>query len=288
MKNFIITTDINCDLPQEIYEKFDIRSMQLHYILEGIDYAGNDERITPADFYEKMRSGSMPQTMQVNPAHAKEVFKSCIDNNCDILHIGFSSALSGSVGSAQLAAEELREDYPDTKIIVVDSLCASLGQGLLVYKAAQQKALGKSLEETATWTEENKLHVCHYFTVDDLNHLARGGRISKSAAMIGTMMKIKPVMHVDNEGRLIPLYKARGRKIALNDLVEEMKKHVGSMKNDIVFISHGDCIEEAQYVADQIKAEFGIEDFVINYVGPTIGAHSGPGTIALFFMGDAR
>ena len=288
MKNFIITTDINCDLPQEIYEKFDIRSMQLHYILEGIDYAGNDERITPAEFYAKMRAGSMPQTMQVNPGHAKEVFLGCLNDGYDVLHIGFSSALSGSVGSAQLAAEELKEDYPDANIIVIDSLCASLGQGLLVYLAALRKQEGKTLQETAQWTEEHKLNLCHLFTVDDLNHLFRGGRVSKATAVIGTMLNVKPVLHVDNGGRLIPIGKARGRKQSLNALVDHMKNNVGNWKNDIVFISHGDSLEDAQYVADRIKEEFGITEFVINYVGPTIGAHSGPGTIALFFLGETR
>lgn len=288
MRKFIITSDINCDLPKEILNQFDIRTMALHYILDGVEYTGDDDRITPSEFYDKMRKGSMPQTMQVNPEQSKEVFEACIKEGYDILHIGFSSALSGSVGSAFIAANELKEEYPDFKIIVVDSLSASLGQGLLVYKAAQLHEQGKTLEETAQWAEDNKLKICHYFTVDDLNHLARGGRLKKSAAVLGTMLNVKPILQVDNEGHLIPLNKTRGRKQSLNALVENMKTHVGSQQNDIVFISHGDCLADAQYVADEIKKEFGIEKFLINFVGPTIGAHSGPGTIALFFMGDKR
>lgn len=288
MRKFIITSDINCDLPNDILKKFDIRVMLLHYTLDGIEYAGVDDRITPSEFYDKMRHGSMPKTMQVNPQHAKEIFETCIKEGFDILHIGFSSALSGSLGSAVLAANELKETNPDTNIIVIDSLCASLGQGLLVYKAALMREAGKTLEETAQWTEEHKLELCHYFTVDDLNHLARGGRLTKSAAVFGTILNVKPILHVDNLGRLVPIGKTRGRKHALNELVENMKTHIGDVKNDIVFISHGDCLADAQYVADEVKKEFGIENFVINYVGPTIGAHSGPGTIALFFMGKER
>ncbi len=288
MSKFIITSDINCDLPKDILEKFDIRVMMLHYVLEGIEYSGVDERITPSEFYDKMRKGSMPKTMQVNPQQAKEVFEGCIKEGYDILHIGFSSALSGSLGSAVFAANELKETYPDTKIIVIDSLCASLGQGLLVYKAALLREAGKTLEETAQWTEEHKLQLCHYFTVDDLNHLARGGRLTKSAAVFGTILNVKPILHVDNLGRLVPIGKTRGRKHALNELVDNMKSHIGDTQNEIIFISHGDCLADAQYVADEIKKQFGIDNFLIDYVGPTIGAHSGPGTVALFFMGTER
>ncbi len=288
MRKFIITSDINCDLPKEILNQFDIRTMALHYILDGVEYTGDDDRITPSEFYDKMRKGSMPQTMQVNPEQSKEVFEACIKEGYDILHIGFSSALSGSVGSAFIAANELKEQYPDSKIIVIDSLSASLGQGMLIYKAALLRDEGKTLEETAQWAEDNKLKICHYFTVDDLNHLARGGRLKKSAAVLGTMLNVKPILHVDDEGHLVPLNKTRGRKQSLNALVDNMKTHIGSQKNDIVFISHGDCLADAQYVTDEIKKTFGIEHFLINFVGATIGAHSGPGTVALFFMGDKR
>ena len=189
-----------------------------------------------------------------------------------------------------MAAEELQEEYPERKLIVIDSLCACLGEGLLVYKAVQLKRAGKSLEEVAAWVEENKLHMVHNFTVDDLNHLYRGGRVSKTAAFLGTIVNIKPILHVDNEGHLIPLSKVRGRKKSLLTLVDSMEKQMGSFRdqNDIVFISHGDCIEDADYVASVIKERFGIDAFLINYIGPTIGTHSGPGTVALFYMGEYR
>ena len=178
----------------------------------------------------------------------------------------------------------------DNKVIVVDSLSASLGEGLLVYKAIKLKEEGKTIEEVVKWVEDNKLNLCHYFTVDDLNHLYRGGRVSKTTAIIGTMIGVKPILHVDNEGRLTPVSKVRGRKQSLNALVKNMKDWLGSYKdeNDIIFISHGDSEKDAQYVADLVKKELGIDSFLINYVGPTIGAHSGPGTIALFFMGEKR
>ena len=188
------------------------------------------------------------------------------------------------------AIMNLAEKYPDNKIIVIDSLCASMGEGLFVHKAVMMKEEGKSIDEIAAWLEENKLHVVHNFTVDDLFHLYRGGRVSKTAAVVGSMINLKPILHVDNEGHLIPLSKVRGRKKSLIALVDSMQKQIGAWrdKNDIVFISHGDSLEDAQFVAELIKKRLGIENFLINHIGPTIGAHSGPGTIALFYMGDYR
>ena len=188
------------------------------------------------------------------------------------------------------AAEELKEEYPDRKIIVVDSLCASLGEGLFVYKAVQMKEEGTSMEEVAAWLEEHKQNFCHVFTVDDLFHLYRGGRVSKAAAIVGTMINLKPLLHVDDEGHLIPLSKVRGRKKSLATLVSMMEERIGSWKdkNDIIFISHGDCEEDAQYVAKLVREKFGYESFLINTIGATIGTHSGQGTVALFFMGEYR
>ena len=207
-----------------------------------------------------------------------------------MLHLAFSSGLSGSYNSVRLAAEELKEEYPDRKIIVVDSLCASLGEGLFVYKAVQMKEAGASMEEVAAWLEEHKQNFCHVFTVDDLFHLYRGGRVSKAAAIVGTMINLKPLLHVDDEGHLIPLSKVRGRKKSLATLVSMMEERIGSWKdkNDIIFISHGDCEEDAQYVAKLVREKFGYESFLINTIGATIGTHSGPGTVALFFMGEYR
>ena len=210
------------------------------------------------------------------------------DEGKDVLCLSFSSALSTTYQSAAIAAQELSESRPEAKFLVVDSLCASLGQGLFVYLCAQEKAKGRSLEEVYNFAMETRGKVCHWFTVDDLNHLKRGGRINAATALFGTMLAIKPVMHVDDEGRLIPVGKARGRKASLMALVDHMEETAIDPKNQTVFISHGDCVEDARFVADEVRRRFGTEDIRINYVGPVIGNHSGPGTLALFFLGSKR
>lgn len=287
MSQFIITTDTTADLPKEYLEKHGIGLMSLSYIMEGTTYDWENP-LPEAEFYAKMRAGSMPTTSQVNPDGAKAVFLKYVEQGLDVLHIAFSSGLSGSCNSARIAAEELMEEYPERKVVVVDSLAASLGEGLLVHKLVQMKEAGKGLEELAKWAEDNKLHMCHNFTVDDLFHLHRGGRVSKATAILGTMINIKPVLHVDDEGHLIAVGKVRGRRKSLNALVDRMEEQVKGFENDTVFISHGDCLEDAQYVAEQVTKRFGITDIMIHYVGPTIGAHSGPGTVALFFVGQPR
>ena len=277
------------DLPEEYLKEKQLLTMSLTYLLNGQTY--NAENSLPyQEFYKKMREGCMPTTSQINPQEAKEKLAEFLKINKNIIHIAFSGGLSGTFNSVRLAAQELMEEQPDCRITVIDSLAASMGEGLLVYKALEQQEAGLSYEEMVEWIESNKLHVCHYFTVDDLFHLYRGGRVSKAAAVLGTMINLKPVLHVDDEGHLIPLSKVRGRKKSLNALVDGMEKQMGSWreKNDIIFLSHGDCYEDALYVQEQIKKRFGIEKFMISPVGPTIGAHSGPGTVALFFMGEAR
>lgn len=286
---YLITTDNMADLPEEYLKEKQLLTMSLTYLLDGQTY--NAENSLPyQEFYKKMREGCMPTTSQINPQEAKEKLAEFLKINKNIIHIAFSGGLSGTFNSVRLAAQELMEEQPDCKITVIDSLAASMGEGLLVYKALEQQEAGLSYEEMVEWIESNKLHVCHYFTVDDLFHLYRGGRVSKAAAVLGTMINLKPVLHVDDEGHLIPLSKVRGRKKSLNALVDGMEKQMGSWKekNDIIFLSHGDCYEDALYVQEQIKKRFGIEKFMISPVGPTIGAHSGPGTVALFFMGEAR
>lgn len=290
MGNYIITTDTTADLPESYIEETGLGIMSLSYSIDGETYNRSHE-LPVKEFYAKMRAGSLPTTAQVNPQSAKEIFSDLMKrSDSDILHIAFSSGLSGSCNSARLGAAELAEEDPDHRVIVIDSLCASLGEGLLVHKALQNQKNGMSLEENAKWLEDNKLHLVHNFTVDDLFHLHRGGRVSKTAAVIGTMISLKPILHVDNEGHLIPLSKVRGRKKSLIALVDSMEQQMGSYRdqNDIVFISHGDCEEEARFVADLIQQRFGIDSFLINFVGPTIGAHSGPGTMALFYMGEYR
>ncbi len=232
----------------------------------------------------------MPTTSQVNPDQARRVIEKYMEETKNILVISFSSGLSGTVNSVKIAAEELREENPDLNIYVIDSLCASMGEGLLVHYALANRDAGMTLEENAKWLEDHKLNIVHSFTVDDLFHLYRGGRVSRGSAIVGSIVNIKPVLHVDDEGHLINLFTVRGRKKSLKSLVDYMGEHMGSYadKNDIVFISHSDCEEDAQFVADEIKSRFGITSFMINYIGPTIGSHTGCGTVALFFLGDAR
>ena len=290
MKEFVIVTDTTTDLPRDYVEKHHLYMMSLPYTLEGTSYTW-EKPMPVKDFYDKMRAGSLPTTSQANPEEAALLYESILkDNDVDILHIAFSSGLSGSFNSCRIASADVCEKYPDHRIVVVDSLAATVGQGLLVYKAVQLKEAGKSLDEVAAWVEENKYHLVHNFTVDDLFHLHRGGRLSKTAAIVGTMINLKPVLHVDDEGHLVMLSKVRGRKKSLIGLVDCMEKQLGDWKdkNDIIFISHGDCPEDAQFVADLIKERFGYENFMIDYIGATIGAHSGPGTVALFYLGDHR
>ncbi|TCL43276.1 DegV family protein [Harryflintia acetispora] len=285
---YVITCNNTADLPQEFIEKNGLPIAHLGYSIDGEDYDGDQKKLDPKDFYALMREGKMTKTHQVSPEGARAVIEPFLQQGYDVLHIAFSSGLSGTCGSTEVAAQELREQYPERKIEVVDSLCASLGEGLLVYRALKLKSEGKTLDEVRDWLYENRLHLCHYFTVDDLNFLYRGGRVSKTAAFFGTMLGIKPVLHVDDEGHLIPLTKVRGRRQSLQKLVDYMEELAAGRQNDIVFISHGDCQEDAQYVADEVGRRLGIENFIINYVGPTIGAHSGPGTVALFFFGEKR
>ena len=289
MRDFVLMTDNMADLPDSYLKENEVEEMSLSYMLDGITYSKENSLPYP-EFYDKMRKGSMPTTSQVNPEEAKEKFLEVLEKGHDIVHIAFSSGLSGSCNSTRIAAAEIMEEHPEYKVCVVDSLCASLGQGLLVHKAVQLKKQGKGMEEILDWLENNKLHLCHVFTVDDLNHLYRGGRVSRTAAFLGTLANIKPMLHVDNEGRLIPLSKVRGRKKSINTLVSMMEERIGSYReeNDEIFISHGDCLEDAEYLKKLIEEKFGIQSFLIDYVGPTIGAHSGPGTLALFFMGEKR
>ena len=289
MKKFMIITDGNSDLTDAYAKEHNIRLIPLYYNMDDKIYGG-DDTLSPEEFYAKMREGKMPTTMAVNPEVVEKTFRSVIDEGYDILHIAFSSALSGSYNVTAMVGQQLCEELPDAKIVVIDSLSASLGQGLLVHKANELRNSGATLEETAAWVEENKLHLCHQFTVDNLFHLYRGGRVSKTTAVLGTLIQVKPVLHVDNEGRLIAIGKVRGRKKSLNALVDKMEETIGSYRdqNDIIFISHGDCIEDAKYVADRVKERFGIDKFHIDMVNPTIGAHSGPGTIALFYLGEKR
>ena len=290
MSEYVILTDSSADLTAELVAELGVEVIPLSFTMEDKTYYNfpDNRDIDPADFYNRLRGGAMATTSAVNVADYTETIEPMLKAGKDVLVLAFSSGLSATCHSAQIAAEELMEQYPDRKVYVVDTLCASLGQGLLVWYAAQQKKQGKSIEEVRDWTEAHKLNLCHWFTVDDLHFLKRGGRISAATAVLGTMLSIKPVMHVDNEGHLIKVGTARGRNASLKALVDHMAETAQNPGEQVVFISHGDCLADAQKVADDVKARFGVKTVVINYVGPVIGAHSGPGTVALFFLGSVR
>lgn len=287
-----IITDSTTDLPLEYLKEHDVGCIPISYILDGVTY-GKDKELDWKEFYAMMRDeGKMPTTSQINPADAREYLEGFAGSYQEILYLAFSSGLSGTCNNIRMAANEIMEERPDMKIIVVDSLGASMGEGLFVHKAVSMRDAGKSMEETAKWLEEHVQNFVHVFTVDDLFHLYRGGRVSKTAAVLGTLVSIKPKLHVDSQGHLILIGKVRGRKKSLSALVDYMEEKMGSWaeenKEDYVFISHGDALEDAEYVRDLIKERYGCQHFLINHIGPTIGAHSGPGTIALFFMGESR
>lgn len=293
MHDFKIITDTTTDLPMAYIEENNIGLMYLNCIIEGKTYGkDNMQELDLKSFYKGMREGKMPTTSQINPEEAKAEFEKYVETEKEILCLAFSSGLSGSYNSMRIASEEVMEEHPECKIRVIDSLCASLGEGLFVYQAVEQRRAGKTMEETAKWLTEHIQNIVHVFTVDDLFHLYRGGRVSRTSAVIGTVAAIKPVLHVDQEGHLIPIMKKRGRKKALNCLVDYMEEKQGSFlednRNGTVFISHSDALEDAEYVRDEIKKRFGVENFVINMIGPVIGSHTGTGTIALFFMGESR
>lgn len=288
MKDFVILTDATCDLPEEYAKKEDIKIINMSYTIDLKTYDGSEgNKLDSHDFYKKMRAGSMATTALVNPLTAKEAAEKYLKEGKDVLYIAFSSALSGSCESAKIAAKELNQIY-DNKVKVIDSLCASLGEGLLIHYAAQYKKAGHTFEETAKYTEDLKQRICHYFTVNDLFHLYRGGRVSKSKALVGTLLNIKPLLYTNAEGKLIPLKNTMGRKKSLMGLVACMENKVKNTKNDIVFISHGDCLDDAKFVAEKVKEKFGINNFLIGTIGAVVGSHSGPDTVALFFLGENR
>ncbi len=282
-----IITDTCCDLWQDFYQQLDVTVVPLSVTFQNEVISSYTEPWLQA-FYNGLRSGDDAQTSAVNPEGWKTYIEPVLAGGEDALILTFSSGLSTTYQSAVIAAQELLESYPERSIRVVDSLCASMGQGLLLYYTCKQRDAGLSLDDLAAWCEENKLHLCHWFTVDDLMYLKRGGRVSAATALVGTMLQIKPVMHVDNEGHLIKVSTARGRRASLDALAKKVGETGLPGKNDTVFISHGDCKEDAQYLADKLKAEYGVKEVILYYVGAVIGSHSGPGTVALFFLGDHR
>lgn len=290
MSNYVIVTDSSCDLPAHLVEALELHTVPLAFLFgEKTYYNYPDNReMSPKAFYDRLRAGEIATTNAINVGQVTDFLTPFLEEGKDILILSFSSGLSTSFNSYTIAAQDLAEQYPERTIRVIDTLCASLGQGMLVYQAAQLRQAGKSLDEVAQWVEDNKLRQCHWFTVDDLFFLKRGGRVSAATAVVGTMLQIKPVLHVDNEGHLISVAKARGRKASLQALVDKVGQLGEDVANQIMFISHSDCEADAQFVADQIKAKYGTKEIILNYIGPVIGAHTGPGCVALFFMGKHR
>lgn len=288
--HYRIITDSTGDLTPELVRELDLTVIPMEFTVDGKSYHNypDGHEMSAKAFYDLLRSGKTSTTAQINSQEFVEWAVPMLQAGEDLLYIAFSSGLSGTCQSALLAKQELSEKYPDRKIYVADSLCASMGEGLLVYYAAKMQQEGKSIDEVYQWVQDNKLHLCHWFTVDDLNHLKRGGRVSPAAALFGTMLGIKPVLHVDDAGHLIPVAKIRGRRQSLDALVAHMEETVTNPENQVIFISHGDCLEDAQYVADKIRSKWNVKNIVLNEIGPVIGTHSGPGTVALFFLGTKR
>ena len=290
MSDFVLFTDSCCDLTDALAKEMQLHVQPLSVHLDADTYKNYlDEReISYKDFYALIPKVKDIKTSAVNQQDFMNAMEPVLQEGKDILYIGFSSGLSGTYSAGALAAQELQEKYPERKLYAVDSLCASLGQGMYVYLGWKKKQSGATIDEVRDYLEAHKLNLCHWFTVDDLFHLKRGGRVSATTAVVGSMLSIKPVMHVDDEGHLVAVSKARGRKASLKQLVEEMKKTAIKPEEQVIFISHGDAQDEAEHLGNMIREELHVKDVIINYVGPVIGAHTGPGVIALFFLGSKR
>ncbi|MBQ8382592.1 MAG: DegV family protein [Clostridia bacterium] len=288
MKDFVIITDSACDVKPALLAEWGVENIELSFRFDADDrdYFNCDMPIRR--FYDRMRGGDIAKTAAINPERFANTFEPFLQQGKDVLHLSFSSGLSITCNSARLAAEELTEKYPERKIIVVDTLAASAGQGLLVYLTAQKQKEGCTIEEVADYAEQMKLQICHWVTVDDLVYLKRGGRISPTVALVGKALGIKPIIHVDNDGKLVSVSKVRGRKHALATVAEKYTELAKDPAGGTVFISHGDCLEDAEKVAELVETATGAKTALITDIGPVIGAHAGPGTIALFFVGKER
>ncbi|WP_350455251.1 DegV family protein [Slackia heliotrinireducens] len=288
---YTIVTDSSCNLTEATIDECELEILPLIFFVDGEQYQSylKGEKTDLKQFYTMMRDGKVVTTSLPILTESEKVFRGILDAGNDVLYLGFSSGLSGTYEATDLLLKELSKSYPDRTILSVDTLAASGGQGLLVWYAAQKKKEGATIEEVRDWVEANKSKLAHWFTVDDLMFLFRGGRVSRSSAWAGTLLNIKPVLHVDDEGHLIPMEKVRGRKKSIQGLLNHMKQTADEpVSEQTVFITHGDCLEDAEYLADLIRKEFGTKDIRINYVDPVIGAHSGPGTLALFFLASSK
>lgn len=284
--SYFITTDATCDFPKQLsFENFKIIPMA--YIIDDIEY-GIDKELSGKEFYDLVRNGALPTTSLITTYTATEFFRPILEAGNDILHICFSSALSSTYQSVTIAVEELQKEFPDRKIYLVDSKCASSGEALLVYYALKARDNGLNIDDNYKQTEERRDHLCHYFTPNDLFHLMRGGRVSRTAAIAGSLLKIKPMLYVNIDGKLSTIDKVKGRKKALTELVNHMLDKMILEENEIIFISHADCIEDATFVKEKITEKTGIQNIVLEYIGPVIGSHAGQGTVALFFIGKDK
>ena len=287
MPNYKIITDSACDLPQAMLQQLEVTRIPLYVNFRNESLEDSvDEGIKT--IYEGLRAGEHASTSAVNPQRWESVIEPVLAEGFDALVLAFSGGLSTTYQSAVIAADELREKYPERTILVVDTLCAALGQGLLVYYTCKKRDEGLSLDELTAWVEENKLHLCHWFTVDDLMYLKRGGRVSAATALVGTMLNIKPVLHMDDNGKLVSMAKARGRKAAMQALVKKIGELGQGYDNDTIFICHGDCLEEANMLAGMVKEAYGTKEVFVGNLGTVIGSHAGPGTLSVFFMGSHR
>jgi DegV family protein with EDD domain len=285
----ILVIDSGCDLPLEYVKQDNIVPLGLIVNFKGKSVEDDfGENFNLKDFYDALRQGEMPTTSQINSQRFVEVFRKYASEGKSIIYIVMSSALTGTINSANLAREAILEDFPEADISIVDSKCASLGQGLLVHYAYEMLKQGNSKEEIVTWIEENKLKINHWFTVNDLNHLKRGGRVSSSAAAVGTLLNIKPVLFMDNEGRLTPFSKCRGRKKAISTLAEKFKERTDPNKEQVIAIGHGDCIEDALALEALVREHGNVKDVILNYVGTAIGSHTGPEILGLYFIAEER
>jgi len=290
MSEYVIVSDSTTDLTKELIEQKELSIIPMEFSIDQNSYFDNpyNVQLKATDFYDQLRMGKIAITSQINSARYTDFFEPFLKEGKDVLFLSFSSALSGTYQSSCIACEDLKEKYPNRKIISVDTKSASMGEGLLVFHAATKKKEGLTIEQLAQWVKEHRLNLCHWFTVDDLNHLKRGGRISPTAALVGTFLGIKPILHVDDEGCLIPVSKIRGRRQSLDALVEQMEDTYDKSFRQTVFISHGDSLDDAKYIEKKVRKKFDVQDIVISTIGPVIGSHSGPGTLALFFMGSKR
>lgn len=288
MNEYVIFTDSACDIKPEVLKEWGVGYNELTFRFDGEDKSYLNFEMSTGDFYDKMRGGAVAKTAAINPDTFAESFESILKEGKDVLFLGFSSGLSTTYNSGRIAAESLKDAYPERKIITVDTLCASAGEGLLVYLATKKKEEGASIEENAEYVKSLVPKLCHWFTVDDLVYLKRGGRISAVSYVVGSALGIKPVLHVDNEGHLVSVQKVRGRRTAIDTLVKKYEELADDKEGATLFISHADCDRDVKLFSDAIKAKFGNDTDLVTDVGPVIGAHAGPGTLAVFFIGKER